>query len=273
MPTPSGKTALITGASVGIGRDLAELFAADGHDVILTSRNEAQLQQVAADLRSKYGITATVIAKDLSIPGAPAEIFDAVQKLEKTAGKIGTAAVFCPDFLVNNAGFGSYGPFAESNIENELGMIQVNIAALTHLTRLFLPLMLQRRAGRIMNLSSLAAFFPGPLMAVYYATKAYVLSFSEAVQTEVAGSGVTVTAVCPGPTTTEFGKRAGTNISKHFSPGVMTSPDVARIGYQAMMRGKRTVVTGYSNKIFAFASRLVPRGIAARTTMKLNQSR
>jgi uncharacterized protein len=262
MATLTGKTALITGASVGIGRDLAELFAADGHHVILISRNEAQLQQVAADLRSKHGITATVIAKDLSIPGAPGEIFDAVQKT-------GTAV----DFLINNAGFGSHGPFAESDIANELAMIQVNIAALTHLTRLFLPGMLARRSGRIMNLASLASFFPGPLMAVYYATKAYVLSFSEAIHTEVAGSGVTVTAVCPGPTTTEFGKRAGISVSKLFSRGVMTSPDVARIAYHAMMRGQRTIVTGFTNKLFAFAARFVPRGMAARVTMSLNSNR
>ena len=189
MKDAPGKTALITGASVGIGRDLAELFARDGHHLVLTARNEGQLQELAAKLRDQYHVNVEVIVQDLSVAGASQQIFERLQSKPI-------------DYVVNNAGFGSHGLFAGAELQSQLAMLQVNIVALTHLTRLLLPGMLARKSGRILNVASLAAFLPGPYMAVYYATKAYVLSFSEALSSETAGSGVTVTALCPGATRT-----------------------------------------------------------------------
>jgi uncharacterized protein len=256
----SGKTALVTGASVGIGRELAELFARDGHHLVLVARNESQLQELAKRLRDQYHVNADVIVQDLSTAEAPQRIFEQVQSKQI-------------DYLVNNAGFGSHGPFAEADVANEMAMIRVNISALTHLTRLFLPPMLKRRSGRIMNVASVAAFLPGPLMAVYYATKAYVLSFSEALASEIAGSGVTVTALCPGPTITQFQIRAGIANTPLFRMGAMTSAKAARLGYNAMMGGRRTIVTGFSNKFSAFGTRFFPRRTAAAIAKYLNQNR
>jgi uncharacterized protein len=258
----TGKTALVTGASVGIGRDLAFLFARDGHDLVLTARNEGRLQELAGTLREQFKVDVEVIAKDLSVPAAPQEIFDALKE-----------KFIRVDYLVNNAGFGTHGQFVQSDLKEQLSMLQVNIVSLTHLTRLFLPLMLERGSSRIMNVASVAAFFPGPLMAAYYASKAYVLSFSEALDHEVRRKGVSVTALCPGPTITEFQKRAGIAESRLFSMGVMTSAAVAEIGYRGMMRGKRLVVTGAGNKLVTFASRLAPRTFMASMTKKLNQNR
>lgn len=250
----------MTGASVGIGRDLAELFARDGHHLILVARNESQLQELAGKLRDQFHVNVDVIAQDLSVANASQMIFERVQG--KTV-----------DYLVNNAGFGTHGPFAEADVTIQLAMLQVNIVALTHLTRLFLPAMLKRGSGRIMNVSSLAAFLPGPLMAVYYATKAYVLSFSEALDNEVAGSGVTVTAFCPGPTKTEFQSRAGIENARLFEKKIMSSEDAARIGYRAMMGGSRSVVAGFSNKLAVFGMRFLPRRATAAMSKKLNENR
>lgn len=260
MNDSPGKTALITGASVGIGRDLAELFARDGHHLVLTARNEAQLQELAATLRDQYHVNVEVIVQDLSAAGAAQRIFEQLQSKSI-------------DYLVNNAGFGTHGPFAESDIPSQLAMLQVNIAALTHLTRLFLPGMLKRGGGRIMNVASVAAFLPGPLMAVYYATKAYVLSFSEALASELAGSGVTVTALCPGPTKTEFQIRAGIADAPLFRMGAMNSAKAAGLGYDAMMAGKRSIVTGFSNKLSAFGTRFIPRRATAAIAKRLNENR
>ncbi|MGA3066617.1 MAG: SDR family oxidoreductase [Tepidisphaeraceae bacterium] len=260
MAKRSGKTALVTGASVGIGRDLADLFASDGHDLVLVSRNRAQLEDLAIKLRRAHGVEVQVMAKDLSMPGAGQEIFDQVE-----------SAGISVEYLVNNAGFGANTRFADSDVMNQLGMVQVNIGALTHLTRLFLPGMLKRRSGRIMNLGSVAGFMPGPYMAVYYATKAYVLSFSEALATELRGTGVTITVVCPGPTATEFGARAGFGTGKLALPS-MSSKRVAEIAYAATMRGRRAVVTGWGNKILAIIPRLVPRSFAAFVTGRVNRT-
>jgi short-subunit dehydrogenase len=203
-----------------------------------------------------------VIASDLSVAGAAQEIFDQV-------GAKGIAI----EYLVNNAGFGTHGNFAESDMSSQLAMVQVNIAALVELSRLFLPAMLGRKSGRIMQVASTAAYLPGPLMAVYYASKAFVLSFSEALDAEVAGSGVTVTALCPGPTSTEFQKRAGIANSPLFRGNTMTSAQVAQIGYAAMMGGKRTAICGLKNRFLALTSRLVPRRMSASVAYKLNQNR
>ncbi len=261
MANRSGKTALVTGASVGIGRDLAEIFSREGHDLVLVSRSENQLHALAEKIRGERGVNVRVIVKDLALPGAGQEVYDQV-------GAAGIAV----DFLVNNAGFGSVGAFAESDPMVQLGMVQVNIGALVHLTRLFLPPMIQRKSGRVMNLGSVAGFMPGPGMAVYYATKAFVLSYSEALATELKGTGVTVTVVCPGPTATEFGKRAGMTSSKLMATS-MTSRRVAEIAYAATMRGKRAVATGWTNKILASIPRLVPRRFAAAVTARLNRNR
>jgi len=261
MANPSGKTALITGASVGIGRDLAELFARDGHGLVLVARNQSQLEDLARRWREQYGVEVLVLPKDLSAPDAAGQIFDQVQ-----------SAGMAIEYLVNNAGFGSIGSFARAEVAGQLAMIQVNIAALTHLTRLFLPAMLGRGSGRIMNVGSVAGFVPGAYMAVYYASKAYVLSFSEAMATEVRGSGVTVTVLCPGPTATEFQKRAGI-VRGRLMSNRMSSQRVALLGYRAMMRGRRVAVTGLGNRILAFLPRLVPRGLVANMTGKFNRGR
>ena len=256
-------TALVTGASEGIGRDLAFVLAEHKHDLVITARNGERLEALATELRSTFGVRVEVIVKDLAKPQAAGELFDEIQ----------TRGILI-DLLINNAGFGGHGRFDQEDVNEILGMLQVNIVALTHLTRLFLPQMVERKSGRIMNLASVAAFQPGPLMAVYYATKAYVLSFSEAIAAELKRTGVTVTAVCPGPTTTEFQKRAGVETAPAFQSGmVMESMPVARIGYRAMMRGKRVVITGIQNKLMVAASRLVPRRVLISVVKKMNESR
>ena len=260
MSDAAAKTALITGASEGLGRDLAKLFARDGHHLVLVARNESRLNELAAELRGLFHIEVDIVVQDLSIADASQRVFERLQ------GK--------PiDFLVNNAGFGTHGFFAESDVQSQLAMLQVNVVALTHLTRLIVPGMLQRRSGRILNMASVAAYIPGPLMAVYYASKAYVLSFSEALSNELAGSGVSVTAVCPGPTKTEFQKRAEIEGSALFSGNVMSSAEVARIGYEGFMRGKRVVITGFSNRVLVSASKLSPRRMTAAIARKRNDNR
>jgi short-subunit dehydrogenase len=191
------KTALITGASGGIGLDLARLFAEGGYDVVLVARTESKLKELATELASKHGVSARAVAADLADPAAPAQL---MERLKAEGVQV--------DVLVNNAGYGGYGTFAETELDAELKMIQLNISALTALSKAVLPGMLARKSGRILNVASTAAFQPGPLMAVYYATKAYVLSFSEALANETKGTGVTVTCLCPGPTKTGFQQQA-----------------------------------------------------------------
>jgi uncharacterized protein len=254
------KIALVTGASEGLGRDLADLFARDGHSLILVARNEERLNELAGKLHEEFHVEAQVIAQDLSVPGASQAVFD----------RLGDTEI---EFLVNNAGFGTIGRFAKAEVQTQLAMLQVNVVALTHLTRLILPAMLKRKSGRIMNMASVAGMLPGPYMSVYYASKAYVISFSEALATEVADSGVTVTAICPGPTRTEFQKRAGAGESSLFRFNVMSSADVARIGYKAMMRGKRLVTTGVSNKLLGVTAKVLPRRWTAAVAGKMNGNR
>ncbi|HWK32027.1 MAG TPA: SDR family oxidoreductase, partial [Terriglobales bacterium] len=204
------KTALITGASLGIGYELAKLFAQDKHAVVLVARSGDKLQKIAEELKQLGAPQVTVIVKDLAELEAPDEIFAETERRKLQI-----------DFLVNNAGFGERGPFLKTNLDNELEMVQVNIVALMHLTKLYLPGMVQRRFGRIMQVASTAAFQPGPFMAVYYASKAFVLSFSEALWEELDGTGVTVTALCPGAAQTGFAARAGMLNSKLFNMRVM----------------------------------------------------
>src|SRR5437870_7149122 len=254
------ETALITGASSGIGLDLARLFAKDGHDVVLVARSEGKLREIAAELERDFGMTAHVIVADLAKPDAPQTL---VAQLPVDV-----------DVLVNNAGFGVLGPFVETDLAKELEMIQVNVVALTHLTKLLLPPMVARRRGRVLNVASTAAFQPGPLMAVYYATKAYVLSFSEAIADELRDSGVTVTALCPGPTETGFAAVADMTTARLFNIAKpMGSAEVARAGYAAMWRGRRVVIPGIKNKLLTQSIRVSPRRMVTTIVRKLQESR
>jgi short-subunit dehydrogenase len=258
------QTALITGASGGIGLELARLFAAGGYDLVLVARSADRLEEIAGELRSRHGITARVLAKDLAVPGSPEEVF---QELE--------AAGVVVDVLVNNAGFATYGPFAEIDLGRELEELQLNVVTLTHLTKRLLPGMLARRRGGVLNLASTAGFQPGPLMAVYYASKAYVISFSEALAEELSGTGVTVSALCPGPTATGFQRRAGLEGSKLFSGAVQVADAaaVARAGYEGFLAGKRIVIPGLLNKVGVQSIRLSPRSLATKVVKRMQERR
>ena len=249
-------TALITGASSGIGLALARVFAADGIDVILSARSEDKLHALAKEVREKYRVKARVIAADLSLPGEAQKIYDRV--VEQV------------DYLVNNAGFGVYGGFAETDWMAEAAMLQVNIVALTQLTKLFLPDMIARGRGKILNVASTAAFQPGPMMAVYFATKAYVLSFSEAIARELKGTGVSITTLCPGATETGFQRAAGATGSRVFDSRTLpTGADVAAYSYKALQRQKRVAIHGAINKMLAFGVRLLPRRAVVAITKTL----
>ncbi len=257
------QTALITGASGGIGLELARLFAAGGYDLVLVARSTTKLEELAGELR-KHGAAVRVLAKDLARPESPEEVF---RELE--------AAGVAVDVLVNNAGFATYGPFAETDLQKELEELQLNVVTLTHLTKKLLPGMLARRRGGVLNLASTAGFQPGPLMAVYYATKAYVISFSEALAEELSGTGVTVSVLCPGPTATGFQRRAGMEASKLFS-GVMQVADaaaVARAGYEGFRAGKRIVIPGLLNKVGVQSIRISPRSLATRIVKRMQERR
>jgi short-subunit dehydrogenase len=248
--------ALITGATAGIGYELAKLFAANHFNVVLVARDEVRLKNVAAELRNAHNIEAVILPKDLSNPGAPREIFDAFQKTPVSV-------------LVNNAGFGSQGAFSEEKLEFSLNMMHVNMDALVQLTHLFLQPMLKRRQGRIFNVASTAAFQPGPFTNIYYATKAFVFSYSVALAEELAGTGITVTTLCPGFTKTEFHQRAGMQRSSRWLP-MMSAQDVARIGYSGLMEGKRIVIPGWRNKLTAAVSRRLPAAFTAKIVRRMN---
>jgi short-subunit dehydrogenase len=254
------KTALITGASAGLGLELAQLFAADKHDVVLVARRRDQLEALATRLAAERGVIAGVIAADLADPGAPQRIVD---ELKRRGTEI--------DYLVNNAGFGTNGKFVERDLLRELAMVQVNVTSLVHLTGLLLPGMVARGSGRILNLGSTAGFQPGPFMSVYYATKAFVISFTEALNYELRGTGVTATVSCPGATATEFGRIAGNEASTLFKMGVMKAPEVAKDAYRAMMAGKGEVIHGLFNKFLIMGQRLLPRAAVRATAARLNQ--
>jgi uncharacterized protein len=256
-------TALITGASGGIGEALARLIAAGGANVVLVARSSDKLSLLASTLTRDHHVNATVIAQDLSAADAAGRI---QQELDARGLTI--------TMLVNNAGFATYGPFVETSEEEEARMLQVNVAALTMLTKRLLPGMIERRHGRILNVASTAAFQPGPLMAVYYASKAYVLSLSEALSNETEGSGVTVTCLCPGPTRTGFQKRARMEESKLFSTlGTMDAADVARAGYDGMMAGRAIVIPGASNKAIVQLLRVSPRSMTRRAVRRIQERR
>ncbi len=244
-------TALITGASSGIGYELAKIFARNKHNVVLVARSENKLKDIAQELEKSYGVKTLVIAKDVSKLSAVQEIYDAVQQAKMHV-----------DYLVNNAGFGDFGFFTETKWDKELEMINLNMTSLTALTKLFVKDMVARKSGKIMNVASTASFQPGPLMAVYYATKAYVLSFSEAISNELKGKGVTVTALCPGPTESGFQSAADMHDSKLVKGKKLpSSAEVAEYGYNAMMSGKVVAVHGVMNKLMAQSVRYSPRAV------------
>ncbi|MGC1788550.1 MAG: SDR family oxidoreductase [Terriglobales bacterium] len=260
MPTADRKTALITGASFGIGLELARIFAREGYNLVLVARSADKLRQLASELEKTHGTRSLILAVDLTEPGAPAYVLDQT-----------TRADIHVDVLVNNAGFGQYGKFVENDLEECLRQIQLNVTTLTHLTRLYLPAMIERKSGRILNVASTAAFQPGPLMAVYYATKAYVLHFSEAISNELQDTGITVTCLCPGPTETEFQKRAnisGIRLSKY---GTMDARTVAEDGYRALIAGKTVAISGFRNWLIAQSVRFAPRRMVAAVARKLQE--
>lgn len=256
------QTALITGASGGIGLELARVFAQADCNLVIVARSEQKLADLAAELEAKHGITVNVIVKDLSEPASPDEIYAELQ-----------AKGISIDILVNNAGFADYGLFAQSDLDKQLRMMQVNMVTLTHLTRLLVPGMIERGQGKILNLASTAAFQPGPLMSVYYATKAYVLSFSEAIANELKDAGVTVTALCPGPTASGFQTRANMEDSKLVNnQEIMDAATVARAGYQGLMAGDTVVIPGLKNRLLALVPRFLPRDMVAQLTRNVQAS-
>jgi len=255
------KTALITGASSGIGFELAKIHASKGDNLILVARSLAKLDELKMELEKKHGISVVNIEKDLSRIGSVAELYAEIKRQNIEV-----------DYLINNAGFGDFGLFHELNWQKQEQMINLNITALTQLTRLFLQEMVERKNGRIMNVASTAAFQPGPLMAVYYATKAYVLSFSEAVDNEVRDFGVTVTALCPGPTESGFQAVASIEDSKLVKGKKLpSSKEVAEYGYKAMMKGKTVAIHGFINALLANSVRFTPRSIMVKAVRKIQE--
>lgn len=253
------QTTLITGASSGIGMELARVFAQHGHSLVLIARGVEKLEELARELRSKHNVRAEVIGVDLTQPSAPEQIVKTLTDRNLTV-----------DVLVNNAGFGERGPFAQVDTQRQLDMIQVNITAVAHLTRLLLPGMIQRNAGGILNVASTAAFQGGPNMAMYYATKAFVLSFTEALHEEVAGTKVHVTCLCPGPTQTGFVVAAHMEGSNLFKMGAESAEAVAQVGYTTFQNNKAIAISGFKNKLTAFSTRLAPRAVARKIAKALN---
>jgi hypothetical protein len=249
---------------------LAALLARDGHDLVLVARNERALHTAAGELGAQHHVRTAVIATDLSAPGAAASIVDRLA----TGFDTGDGEPISIDVLINNAGAGLAGRFVEHAIGDELAMLQLNVASVMHLCHLLLPGMLRRRFGRILNVASTASFLPGPFMAGYYASKAHLLSFSQALGAEVRGSGVTVTALCPGPTRTGFAAAANVEGSRLFrSFSVMDAATVARIGYAGLRRGRPVVVAGLANRLLIESARLAPRSFLVWLARRLNEPR
>lgn len=253
------ETVLITGASSGLGMELAKLFAADGSDLVLVARREDRLKELAEQLKSEHGVEVYVLPKDLSKKSAPEEIFS---HLNKENIQI--------DVVVNNAGFGNKGHIAELDTDLQLDMIQVNLVALTHLTRLFIPGIIERGYGGILNVGSLAGFQPGPNLAVYFATKAYVLSFTEALAEEISNPNIKITCLAPGPVKTEFGEKSDLEDSLLFKVSLMEMEPVVRAGYEGFRKGQTIVIPGLKQQIVPFLNRFTPRLLVRKIAKKLN---
>ncbi len=253
MTAATGSVALVTGASGGIGYELARCCAADGRNVVLAARNGTRLEAVAQEFRREFEVEAVPISIDLTHPDSP-------EKLHSTVSDRGLHV----ELLINNAGFGAWGPFAKTDPENIRGMVALNVDAVTRLIALELPGMLERRSGRILNVASTAAFQGIPSMAVYAATKAYVLSLTDALAVELSSTNVTASALCPGGTTTEFMERANMGSSAFLDVKFMDPRRVAEIGYAGMLEGRRIIIPGWDNRLGAYLTRFVPRSIASR---------
>jgi len=252
-------TALITGASNGIGLELARVHAAKGDDLVLVARSEKKLTDLKTELEQKHKIIVTVIAKDLALADAAQDVYDETKRRGLQI-----------DYLINNAGFGDFGMFTDTDWNKELQMINLNITTLTQFTKLYLKDMVARGSGKVMNVASTAAFQSGPTMAVYYATKAYVLSFSEAIDNEVRDKGVTVTTLCPGATESGFQAAAAMeNSALVKGKKLPSSKEVAEYGYAAMMKGKTVAIHGFNNWLLANAVRFMPRSVVVKVTRKV----
>jgi len=257
------KTALISGATSGIGYELACIHAKQGGSLVLVARSKDKLEQIKEDLENNYKINTYVIAKDLSFKDSSKDVYDEVTKNNITI-----------DYLINNAGFGDFGFFIDNDWGKLERMINLNITAITHLTKLFVKDMIKRGSGKIMNVASTAAFQPGPTMAVYYASKAYVLSFSEAISNEVSGSGVTVTTLCPGPTSSGFQQAASMHESRLVKGRILaTSREVAEYGYNAMLKGKSVAIYGILNYLLANSVRFFPRSAVLKIARFIQDKR
>jgi len=256
------ETALVTGASSGIGLHLAHEFARHGHSLVIVAPVQSELESAAEEFRREHGVEVRVIAKDLEQENSAQEIFDELQ-----------AAGVEVDILVNNAGHGFHGKWWELSLEKDLSMIRLNIETVMRMTKLFLPPMLQRNRGRVLNTASVAGFMPGPMLATYYATKAFVLSWSEALATELDDTPITVTALCPGVTDTDFFEKGDAeNIKARQSSNVMSPQDVAKEGYKALMDEELFVIPGAANKAMVATRRILPVTTQAKMNEKMNSN-
>ena len=255
-------TALITGASSGIGKELCIIHAEHGGDMVIVARRKDKLDEIKAKLEREHSVHVMVITKDLSGTGAPLEVYNEI----KEAG-------IEIEYLINNAGFGGIGKFYEREMEKDMAMINLNILALTTLTRLFLPDFVKRGSGKVLNVSSTASLMPGPLQAVYYATKAYVTFFSNAIAEELCGTNVTVTNLMPGATETEFGQISGMDKTRLFEK-TASSRKVAKDGYKGMLKGKMDVISGFPFvlKVMLKMVPFVPKKMLLKTVRKLQET-
>jgi short-subunit dehydrogenase len=256
-------TALITGASTGIGYELALILAKNKINLVLVARSKEKLLNLQTKLAAEIGIKVSVLDLDLSTESSAQQVIDFCQQQKIKV-----------DYLINNAGFGDYGFFHESDWKKQAEMLQLNIVTLTQLTHLFLPNMIKNKSGKILNVASIAAFLPGPLMSVYYATKAYVLHFSEALANELKDDGITVTTLCPGPTESGFQALAAMEESKLVKGKKMaTSNEVAEYGFQAMMKGEQVAIHGFMNKLMVNSIRITPRSLALKIVRQMQDKK
>lgn len=253
------KTALITGASNGIGLELAKIHASKGGDLVLVARNKSKLDELKTELEKQFNISVYTIGKDLSATESAQEIYDETNRQNIQV-----------DYLINNAGFGDFGMFTDTDWNKELKMINLNITTLTLFTKLYLQDMVKRKSGKIMNVASIASFQPGPTLAVYCATKAYVLSFTEAISNEVSDKGVSIIALCPGATETGFQAAGGLDESKLFKDKKLpTGKEVAEYGYSSMIKGKTVAIHGIMNYLLSNSIRFIPRALVLKVSRKM----